>query len=170
MENQDSLKSDENTELEKESAGEDETEAKLKKAEELANNYKIRAEKAEALAKQLKKPEEKETPKNSEYSLKDIRALSDIHDEDVDEVVEFAKFKGISVAEAKKNLTIQNLLKAKDEERKTAGAANIGGSRHATSKATGESLLEKAESGQVPESDEDIRKLSEAKILSRKTT
>lgn len=39
--------------------------AEYSKAEELANNQKIRAEKAEALAKQLKiKPEEKpETPK-----------------------------------------------------------------------------------------------------------
>src|SRR3990167_6957742 len=79
--------------------------AELAKEAELATNYKVRAEKAEALAKQLKiKPEEKpEAPKTPEpLSLKDIRALQDVHDDDVDQVTEYAKFKNISVAEAKK--------------------------------------------------------------------
>ena len=134
----------------------------LKKAKELANNYRIRAEKAEALAKQLKKPEEKETPKKSEeYSLQDIRALQDVHDDDVDEVVEFARFKGISITEAKKSLTVQNLLNAKKEERKTAEATNVGGSRKGSSKSTAEEIHEKAMSGQVPESDEDMKKMIE---------
>ena len=136
----------------------------LKKAQELAKNYRIRAEKAETLAKQLKKPEEKEAPKTSEkpeYSLQDIRALQDVHDDDVDEVVEFAKFKGISITEAKKSLTVQNLLNAKKEERKTAEATNVGGSRKGSSKSTAEEIHEKAMSGQVPESDEDMKKMIE---------
>src|SRR3990167_8840786 len=75
--------------------------AELAKEAELATNYKVRAEKAEALAKQLKiKPEDKpEAPTTPELSLKDIRALQDVHDDDVDELVEYAKFKGVSVAE-----------------------------------------------------------------------
>jgi len=54
--------------------------AELAKEAELAANYKVRAEKAEALAKQLKiKPEEKpEAPKTPELNLKDIRALQDV--------------------------------------------------------------------------------------------
>src|SRR3990167_6266727 len=78
--------------------------AELAKEAELAINYKVRAEKAEALAKQLKiKPEEKpEAPKTPELNLKDIRALQDVHDDDVDQITDYAKFKGVSVAEAKK--------------------------------------------------------------------
>ena len=140
--------------------------AEYSKAEELANNQKIRAEKAEALAKQLKiKPEEKpETPKTPELNLKDIRALQDVHDDDVDEVVEYAKFKGVSIAEAKKNPVIQAHLRTKEEERKTAAATNTGGGKKGSSQVTGADLIEKASAGQFPESDEDIRKLAEARL------
>lgn len=89
---------------------------KAKKAEEIAKNQEIRAKKAEAAAK---KPQEKETPKN-DLSLKDIRALQDVHDDDVDDVVEYAKFKGVTIAEAKNSSVIQSLLKTRLEERKTA--------------------------------------------------
>ncbi len=172
---QEVLNPDEKSELEQESEnaeGEESIEVlkeKLLKAEELAKNQKIRAEKAEATAKLLKqKPKVEEQPKKSEYSLQDIRALSDVHDEDVEEVVEFAKFKGIAIAEAKKNPTIQNLLKAKEEERKTAQATNTSGGRRASTQETGESLLEKVSQGQVPDTDEGIRKLAEARIEARK--
>ena len=138
------------------------------KAEELANNQKIRAEKAEALAKQLKiKPEEKpEAPKTPEpMSLKDIRALQDVHDDDVDELVEYAKFKGVSVAEVKKNPVIQAHLKVKAEERTTAQATNIGKSSGRTSKITGQNLLEKAyETGETPTDPEAIKALVAARI------
>ena len=144
--------------------------AEYSKAEELANNQKIRAEKAEALAKQLKiKPEEKpESPKTPEpMSLKDIRALQDVHDDDVDEVVEYAKFKGVSIAEAKKSPVIQAHLRTKEEERATAQATNTGGGKKTTSKNTPEAILERAESGQLPEDDEGIKALSEARLQSR---
>src|SRR4030067_1131281 len=45
------------------------------------------------------------TPKNN-YSLQDIRALQDVHDDDVEEIVDFAKYKKISIAEAKINPVI----------------------------------------------------------------
>ena len=141
--------------------------AELAKEAELANNYKVRAEKAEALAKQLKiKPEEKpESPKTPEpLSLKDIRALQDVHDDDVDQVTEYAKFKNISVAEAKKLPEMQALLRTKQEERETAQATNTGGGKRATSKNTPEAILERAESGQLPEDDEGIKALSEARL------
>src|SRR3990167_10637025 len=144
--------------------------AEYSKAEELANNQKIRAEKAEALAKQLKiKPEEKpEPPKMPEsLSLKDIRALQDVHDDDVDQITEYAKFKSISVAEAKKLPEMQALLRTKQEERDTAQATNTGGGRKATFKDTPEAILERADSGNLPEDDEGIRKLSEARLAQK---
>lgn len=142
-------------------------EAEFAKQAELAGNQKIRAEKAEALAKQLKiKPEEKpEHPKTPGLELKDIRALQDVHDDDVDEVVEYAKFKGISIAEAKKLSVIQAHLKVKAEERTTAQATNIGKSGGKTSKVDGRNLLEKLnESGEIPTDPATIRQYVQARI------
>lgn len=167
LEEQDSLNLDEDTEP-LDSEGDESPEVlkeKLLKAEETAKNQKIRAEKAEKLAKQLKdKPVEKETSTNSDFSLSDIRALGDVHDEDVDEVVDYAKFKGVSVAEAKKTSTIQNLLKGKEEERKTAQATNTGGSKKGSLAVTGEALLVKAEGGEYSDKEEDIKKIAEARF------
>jgi len=134
----------------------------LKKIKELAENYKTRAEKAEALAKQLKKPVEKETPKN-DLSLKDIRALADVPDADVDDVIDWAKAKGLPIYEAKKTIAVQGILKAKAEERKTAEASSTGPSKRGASKVTDESLIENARAGKLPETDEDIRRLIVAK-------
>lgn len=140
-------------------------EAEFVKQTELASNQKIRAEKAEALAKQLKKPEEKDPPKTPELNLKDIRALQDVHDDDVDEVVEYAKFKGITVAEAKKLDVIKNLLTIKEEQRKTAQATIIGKGGGRTSKITGQTLLEKAyETGETPTDEASIKALVQARI------
>src|SRR3990167_5530170 len=111
--------------------------------------------------------EEKTETKSEPLSLKDIRALQDVHDDDVDEVVEFAKFKGISITEAKKLPAVQALLSTKKEERTTAEATNTGKSGKSSSKNTYEAILERAESGQLPEDDEGIKALSEARLQSR---
>ena len=94
IEGLDSLNQEEVVEPESTGVAEPETasEDELTKAKELAKNQKIRAEKAEQELKALKKAPEKETPKN-DMSLKDIRALSDVHDDDVDSVVDWAKFR-----------------------------------------------------------------------------
>ena len=168
MENQDSLKTEgeQDTNPEKEV---DENED-LKKAKELAENYKVRAEKAEALAKSLKpKVEEKETPKN-EMSLKDIRALQDVHDDDVDFVVNWAKANNKTIAEARKDKDVQYVLSGHAEERKTAEAANVGTGRKAVSKTSGDDLLQEAMSGgSIPGDDEGIKKLVQAMHTPKKT-
>ena len=138
---------------------------KALKAEELAKNYKVRAEKAEALAKKSKGDD---TPKKSDYSLQDIRALADVHDEDVDDVTEYAKFKNISVAEAKKTPMIQTLLKDKEENRKSAQAANTGGGRRGATTPTHDQVLKDFADGKVSEDDKDIAKLVEARFEARK--
>ena len=141
-------------------------EAEFSKLETEKSNQKIRAEKAEALAKQLKKPAgESEAPKTPELNLKDIRALQDVHDDDVDELVEYAKFKGISIAEVKKNPVIQAHLKVKAEERTTAEATNIAKGGGRTSKITGQTLLERAyETGETPTDEASIKALVQARI------
>jgi hypothetical protein len=146
------------------------TDAELIKAREIAQNQKIRAEKAEAELKTLKKaPEEKETPKNPQFSLADIRALSDVNDEDVEDVVEYAKFKGISPAEAKKSPVIQTLLKTKAEERATAAAANTGNAKRGSSITSDEALLNEASAtGKLPETDAEMDRLADARWASKK--
>ena len=128
----------------------EDSEAKLKKAEELANNYKVRAEKAEALAKQLKQEPEKETPKN-DLSQKDIiyLAKSDIHEDDLEEVLEYAKFKKVGVAEAHKMMI--PILAVNAEQRKTAEASNTGGGRGVINKVSPEKLVADLSEGKVPE-------------------
>jgi len=128
------------------------------KAEEIAKNQKIRAEKAEAAAKQqkadpdpAKKSEEKET-----FSLQDIRALNDVHDEDVDKLVNYAKFMGITVAEAKKLPEMEAYRKDAEEKRKTAQATVIKGGKGAPKH---KDLLERANQGDLPDDDEGINAL-----------
>jgi len=122
---------EEETTLESNEEEVEETNEELTKAQEVAKNQKIRAEKAEKELKALKgkKPEpveKQEKTLDSNYSLQDIRALEGVHDEDVKDVEDFAKYKGISLAEAKKDPVVVNILKTKTEERATADATNTG--------------------------------------------
>lgn len=132
----------------------------LAKAKEIAANQKIRAERAEATLKKLKaeaeakKPTETITPKNdSNMSLKDIRALSDVPDELVDEVVEYASFKKISIAEAKKTSVIKTTISDFIEAKKTAEATNVKTSRGKTVKPSGDELRKKIREETLSEED-----------------
>lgn len=135
--------------------------SQLVKAQELANNYKIRAEKAE---KKAKEPESKPR-KESELSTMDIIALSkaNLEQEDVEEVMEYAKFKGISIHEALKSSVVKATIQEKAEMRLTAQATNVNGSRRSTGKVSDETLLSNAKKGIMPESDEEMRRLIKAR-------
>jgi len=141
---------------------------RLKKAEELATNYKIRAEKAEAeaKAKSEKKVEENTTPTNDSLTQSDLLAIvrANIAEEDIDEVKDYAHLKNISVAEALKTSVVKTILSEKDEERKTANATNTGSGRRGSDRQTPSQLLENAKKGILPDNDDDLEKL----ILARK--
>ena len=143
--------------------------AKAKQADDAFQDQKARAYKAEQELKKVAKPAGGSgDPKSSEnYSLSDIRALSDVPEEDVDEVVKWAKYNNISVAEAKKSTVMQSLLKNRAEERKTADVTNTGGGRRAVSKNTDADILARADKGDLPESDDEIKRLSEARLAAR---
>lgn len=146
----------------------EELKERLAKSEELANNQKIRAEKAEAKSKGKPKQEKPKETQKENYSLQDIRALSDVPDEDVEEVVNFAKFKGIDISEAKKNTVVQTILKNRIEERKTAEATNTGGSKRASTKVSGSDMLDEAsKTGNLPEKDEDIEAMARSRYAPR---
>lgn len=141
---------------------------RAKKSEELANNYKIRAEKAEseAKAKEAKEVKVEPTPINDSLTQSDLLAIvrANIADEDIDEVRDYANLKHISVSEALKSSVVKTILSEKDEERKTANATSTGNARKGSERQTPSQLLENAKKGILPDSDEDLEKL----ILARK--
>jgi hypothetical protein len=169
VEADETAKTSETTE-ENEEVVDEEVAVKLKKTEEYAKNQKLRAEKAEQKLKALEKNkvEENETSVNSNYSLKDIRALAKVHDDDVDRVEKFAKAENIPIAEALKNDDLKAILKHREEQRKTAEAANTGGARRGSSKITDETILADFERGILPDTEEGIQRLAEAQMAQKK--
>lgn len=141
------------------------------KAKELAENYKIRAEKAEKASKKGNSEGEK-TPKNErneEMSSRDIIALTkaNIADEDIDVVLDYAKFKKISVAEALKSSVVKATLAENEEHRKTAAATNIGTGRRGVQQKSEDVLLSEFKSGKVPETDDEMERLALARMKAR---
>lgn len=141
----------------------EEYKARLTKAEELAENYKKRAEKAEKAAKSAKVPSQDGLAENDIIFL----AKTDIHDDDIRDVVKWARNDGVSVKEAFN--AYKPILDARKEERNTALATNTKGSARGTSKVSGEDILRKAQStGEVPDTDEGMMKLAEARFMAGK--
>lgn len=139
----------------------EELKSRLAKQEELINNYKIRAEKAEKKAKEGKP---QEVSGNS--TTKDLVALMNakIHDEDVSKVEKWAKFNNISIAEALKTSEMKAILDLSAEQRKIAEATNVGTARRSSAKVSAETLESNARSGKLPESDEEIQTLLKRKM------
>lgn len=133
----------------------------LAKAKELANNYKIRAEKAESKLKTTAKPEVKVSSKPSELSTLDIIAItkSNIDMDDLPSVQKFAKMEGITIQEALKSDELKAILAIKAEKRNVAQASHSGVSRRSSSTISDDTLLAKASKGELPDSNEDIVRL-----------
>jgi len=172
-EDQDSKNLDEDQDSNLDNDTTDNSNEELTKAQEIAKNQRIRAEKAEKELKALKAQPAKtetETPKKEieGLSLRDVRALQDVHDDDVETITDWAKFKGITIAEAKKSPHIQTLLKTSQEERASAQVANTSTNKRSTNKLSDETLLEDFSKLKVPEDDEGIRKLAEAQMARKR--
>lgn len=144
------------------------------KAERLENSNKqlfARAKKAEGF--ELRdgkwvKPESKpvikpDAPKSSKDSLTnaDVFTLikNNVPEEDISEVVEYANLKGISIGEALKSNVVKTILADNAEQRNVANGTNTNGSKRGNAKLSDDSLLSKAEKGELPDSDEDIARL-----------
>lgn len=144
-------------------------EAEVKKA--TATLY-ARMKNAEEVAKKLKEELSSKLTSKSEAKVyqgglttKDIFVLVDakVPQDDIDEVVEYANFKKISVAEALKTPTIKSMLGEKAEQRNTALASNTKSSARGSGRITDEQLLENARKGKMPESEEDLARLFRAR-------
>ena len=164
----------EKTEVVEETPAEDGSED-LEKLRELNKKLFERTKKAEEQNKQLKAQFKTPTPaageKQPEVSLKDQYALlqAQVSADDIDEVIEYAKFKGITVTEALGSTVVKATLKEKAEQRKSAEVTNTSGSRRTTAKLTDDALLRNFEAGVgVDDSDDYINRLTEARINAKK--
>lgn len=102
-----------------------------------------------------------QTSASENLSQADLMTIvrSNIPEEDVQEVVNYAKFKNIPVAEAMKSTVIKTMLADNLEQRKVSEGTSTGGQRRGTGKTSDEALLENAQKGIMPESTDDIARL-----------
>jgi hypothetical protein len=83
-------------------------------------------------------------------------------------VQEFASYKKLSIAEALNHQTLKTILADKAEERRTARATETRSPR-GIAKSSGEDILRKAErEGEVPETQDGLRALVEARMARRR--
>ncbi len=100
-------------------------------------------------------------PAEPVLTIKDSLALqkANIAEEDLDEVLDYAKFKKVSVAEALKSSILQTTLKQRAEERTTAEATRTGKARAGNTSLSDEQLLANAAKGELPEDEADLGRL-----------
>jgi hypothetical protein len=139
----------------------------------IAKRYKTRLDKVKVVPDEPKpevKPEPKPEPaKEQGLSTVDTIAIikADVPAEDIPEVENYAKFRGISISEALKTTVIKTLLAEKKEQRETAEATNTRTTRRSPSKLTEEQVLEKAEKGEYPQDPAELAKSRTAKLRSK---
>lgn len=136
---------------------------------EREKQYYARIKKLEQELKEVKttKPE----PATNGLSLAETIALSkaDIAPEDIEDVLEYAQFKKMSVIDALKSPVMKATLAEKAEHRKSAAAVSTGAGRRAGSGAVSDDrLLSDAQKGIMPESEADIARLTELRLKGRR--
>lgn len=149
----------------------DEPETETEEVEEVEEiDWEARAKKAEATI--IKAKDKKKAPKeaikdevktDSKLSIFDQKAIfnADIDtQEDLDEILDYAERKNISVADALKSTVIKATLAENAEIRNSANAVNTGTGRRASGTVTDAQLMANANKGKMPSSDEDIAKLA----------
>ncbi len=127
----------------------------LTKAQELAKNQKIRAEKAERELKELRAKHEKEEVKvetktnGDDISQKDLLAIvrADVHDDDVERVIKFAKLENITISEALKHEDLKAILSSRSEARRSAEAMNVKPARSGAPKVSPEAIIAQVSKG-----------------------
>ena len=158
----------ETPEVEEVEETEEETETETEEVEEI--DWEARAKKAEATI--IKAKDKQKAPKeavkdevkaDSKLSIFDQKAIfnADIEtQEDLDEILDYADRKQMSVADALKSTVIQATLAENAEIRNSANAVNTGKGRRSSGTVTDAQLMADASKGKMPSSDEDIAKLA----------
>lgn len=150
----------------------EELKARLKKAEDLAKNQRIRAEKAEAKLKQGKTQKVIPSSKKESSALSntDIFVLvkANVPEEDIEDVQKYAKLNGVTIKDALASNFMKSYLSNKAAERATAEATHTGVTRKTTGKKTGMQLLSEAQSGNLPDDPMELAKAREQARLAKR--
>lgn len=110
--------------------------------------------------------EDKPAPSASTLTPEDalVLAKADVHEDDLQSVLKWAKDNETTVAKALKDKDLGIILAAHAEERRTAAATQTGGGARGASQASGTVLLAKArQTGEVPETTEGMNAIFLAK-------
>ena len=146
-----------------------------KNYKQIAEDQRKRAEKAEGdnkvLAEKLKtKPEAKPKPAEKSDGLTSMDVLvltkANVHEDDIEEVINYAKYKGVDTKTALKDKTLQTILRDRSEQRTTAEATSTNSSRRGSGKPTNEQLLADAFQGKFTD---DAEALAEARFAAKKS-
>jgi hypothetical protein len=107
-----------------------------------------------------------------DISTTDLYSLVDkkVPQEDVPDIKEYAKMKGMTVTEALNTSFIKLMLRDKEEQRVTARATNVANGRRSMAKLSDDSLMNKARKGELPEDDDDLARLILARRSQLKST
>lgn len=107
---------------------------------------------------------------SQEISQFDLYALmqKNVAQEDIQEVIDYSKLKGISIQQALESTLIKATLAEKEEERKTANASSTGTAKRSQREVSGDVLLENARNNKLPESDSDLSKLIDARMEAKR--
>lgn len=173
LENIDSI-NDETETLDSSNEESEEQEEEKQEYSEREKQLYARLKKAEAdlKAKKEVKVEKKAAVKtDSKLSTFDQMALIKANietQEDLDEVLDYADRKNISVAEALNSSIIKATLSESAEIRKSALAVNTGTGRRASGAVSDERIWADAQKGIMPENEADIAKLALLRMKARK--
>lgn len=138
---------------------EDNSEEDTTVTEDKQIDWKAEALKQKAINKRISdrinKPEVKPSTNkvDANVTTKDAYALmqAGVHIDDFDEIVDYAKYKKISVQDALKSSVIKTILADKLEFRKTSEVSNTGASRKGVTKVSDDVLLSRLSKGDIPE-------------------
>lgn len=175
IENDDSINieettiNNENETLETETQTETLTPEELKTLKEKASKVDELEDKNKKLYARLKK-EPKEEKVDSSITAKDVLILTGAgytHEEDIETIEKWAKFNGVSIKDALNDSILKTVLVTKQEERKTALATSSKGGARGSHTPSIDTILSDANKGKLPESDQDITRLAEARIAKR---
>lgn len=156
----------------------EEVESSTEEAEEETVDWKAKALEEEARRKKAEETIEKAKKKSKTapsvatngLSTVDIIALTraNIEEEDIDDVLDWAKFKKISIPEALKSTALKATLSEKTEQRKSAQAVYTGsGTRRAGGSISDERLMADAQKGIMPDSEADLARLTILRMKNR---
>lgn len=112
----------------------------------------------------------KPAPKKDELTTRDLYALMDakVPKQDIEEVQDYAKLKGITIEEALETSFVKARLETLAEERQTADAANTGPSRGGSTKPSKSEIRKNAqEKGELPDDQGAIEDLVESRLQER---